>query len=107
VLVTDPTADESAIERSSPIASLIALPLVLLFVWSMFTGFHLWRGHNSGRKWATILFAMQIPILTVPGFSYEYYTGLSVKVIGGHVDNPVSFSLGSKWQSPGVRSTSH
>jgi hypothetical protein len=81
--------------RSGPIASLIALPLVLLFVWSMFTGFRLWRGHNSGRKWATILFAMQIPILTVPGFSYEYYTGLSVKVIGGHVDRPVAFSLGS------------
>ena len=81
--------------RSSLIASLIALPLVLLFVGSMFAGLHLWRGRTSGRKWATILFAMQIPILTVPGFSYEYYTGLSVKVIGGHVDRPVAFSLGS------------
>jgi hypothetical protein len=37
---------------------------------------------------------MQIPILTVPGFRYEYYTGLSVAVSGGHVDKPVSISLG-------------
>jgi hypothetical protein len=81
--------------RTQLIASFIAWPLVLLFVWSILTGFHLWRGQSSGRRWATILFAMQIPILTVPGFSYEYYTGLSVKVIGGHVDKPVSFSLGS------------
>lgn len=128
VLVTDPTADESAIEpqpakaerglallllvggalgvglslymatvvlRSSLIAGLIALPVVLLFVGSMVAGLYLWRGRTRGRKWATILFAMQIPILTVPGFSYEYYTGLSVAVLGGHVDKAVSISLGS------------
>jgi hypothetical protein len=42
---------------------------VLLFAGSMLTGFRLWRGRDSGRRWAIILFAMQIPILTVPGTS--------------------------------------
>ncbi|MDF2434935.1 MAG: hypothetical protein JWP44_4566, partial [Mucilaginibacter sp.] len=81
--------------RRQWVYSLIAGPLVLLFAWSMLTGFRLWRGRISGRTWATILFAMQIPILTFPGFSYEYYTGFSVKIIGGHVDKPVSISVGS------------
>lgn len=81
--------------RTQWVHSLIAAPLVLLFAWSMFTGFRLWHGRDSGRRWAIILFAMQIPTFTVPGFSYEYYTAFSVKIVGGHVDKPVSVSLGS------------
>ena len=81
--------------RTQWVHSLIAAPLVLLFAGSILTGFRLWRGRDSGRRWAIILFAMQIPILTVPGFSYEYYTAFSVKIIGGHVDKPVSVSVGS------------
>ena len=81
--------------RTQWVHSLIAAPLVLLFAGSMLTGFRLWRGRDSGRRWAIILFAMQIPILTVPGFSYEYYTAFSIKIIGGHVDKPVSISFGS------------
>lgn len=35
---------------------------------------------------------MQMPILTVPGFSYEYDTAFSLKIVGGHVDKPGSLS---------------
>jgi hypothetical protein len=77
------------------ITGLIAAALVLLFAWSMLTGFRLWRGQRRGLTWAAILFAMQIPILSIPGFSYEYYTGFSLKIMGGHVEKPVSISIGA------------
>jgi hypothetical protein len=63
-----------------------------LFGWSALTGFRLWRGERRGWKWATILFALQVPVLTVPGLAYEYYTGLAIKLMGGKVG--ASFSLG-------------
>jgi hypothetical protein len=68
---------------------------LFVFVWSALTGYRLWRGEVRGWKWAAILFALQIPILTVPGFSYEYYTGVALQIMGGHVDKTFTFSLGS------------
>jgi hypothetical protein len=68
---------------------------LFVFVWSALTGYRLWRGQVRGWKWATILFALQIPILTVPGFSYEYYTGIALQIMGGHVDKTFTLSLGS------------
>lgn len=69
--------------------------LLLLFAWTALAGFRLWRGEPRGWKSATILFAMQVPILTVPGLSYEYYTGLALRLVGGHVDKALTLSLGS------------
>jgi hypothetical protein len=69
--------------------------VLFVFVWSALTGYRLWRGEVRGWKWATILFALQIPILTVPGFSYEYYTGIALQIMGGHVDKTFTLSLGS------------
>ena len=68
---------------------------LFVFVWSALTGYRLWRGEVRGWKWATILFALQIPILTVPGFSYEYYTGIALQIMGGHVDKTFTLSLGA------------
>lgn len=73
---------------------LVALFLAV-FIWSAIAGVRLWRGEAQGWKWATILFAMQIPVLTVPGFSYEFYTGLALRLVGGDVQNVFSFSLGA------------
>lgn len=50
--------------------------LVALFAWATFTGFRLWQGTPYGRRWAPILFASQIPVLALPGMSYEWFTGL-------------------------------
>lgn len=69
--------------------------LLALFAWSALTGLRLWRGDPRGHKWAVILFAAQIPVLTVPGFSYEYYTGLAIKLVGGDVEGALSFGLGA------------
>jgi len=74
---------------------LLAL-FVWIFVWSALSGLRLWRGKAGGWKWATILFAAQIPVLTVPGMTYEYYTGLSYKVMGGHVTENIALALGSQ-----------
>jgi len=69
---------------------------LLVFVWSGLSGLRLWRGERRGWKWATILFALQIPILTLPGLSYEYYTGIAIPVMGGHVDKWLTFSVGAE-----------
>lgn len=49
--------------------------LAALFAWTAFTGMRLWKGTPYGHKWATILFASQIPVLALPGFKYKWFTG--------------------------------
>ena len=66
-----------------------------LFVWTALTGVRLWRNEARGWKWAKILFAAQIPVLTVPGLSYEYYAGIAIKIIGGEVDSYFNVGLGA------------
>ena len=66
-----------------------------LFVWSAITGVRLWRNDPRGWKWAMILFAAQIPVLKVPGFSYEFYTAASISLMGGHVEQTLPIALGS------------
>jgi len=68
---------------------------VALFVWTALTGIRLWRNDPRGWKWGKILFAAQIPVLTVPGFSYEYYSGIAIKVLGGQVDSHFNMALGA------------
>src|SRR5262245_38644726 len=74
---------------------LLAVLFLGVFAWSALTGFRLWRGDARGKKWAKILYAAQIPILTVPGFNYEYYTGLSLAILGGQAEKNFSFGLGA------------
>jgi hypothetical protein len=66
-----------------------------VFAWSALTGVRLWRGLPSGWKWAIILFIAQIPVLTVPGFSYEFYTGFAIKLVGGKTEDHSALELGS------------
>jgi hypothetical protein len=68
---------------------------LLLFAWSGVTGLRLWGGDARGWKWAVILFAMQIPVLTIPGLSYEYFTGIALKLMGGNTTQTFTFSLGA------------
>jgi hypothetical protein len=62
---------------------LLVAAFLALFVWCVMAGVRLWRGEAKGWKWATILFALQIPVLTVPGLTYEFYTGLALTLAGG------------------------
>jgi hypothetical protein len=60
-----------------------ACALVALFAWVVFTGLRLWQGTPYGRKWATIVFASQIPVLSLPGFRYAWHTGAEFSTISG------------------------
>ena len=52
---------------------------VLLFAWSAWTGFELWKGKRQAVKMAQLILAAQIPNFTIPGFSFDgFYTGLRV-----------------------------
>jgi len=73
----------------------LVVAFLLLFIWCVSAGIRLWRGDPKGWKWATILFAMQVPVVTVPGLSYEFYTGLALKIVGGDVDSNIGFNLGA------------
>ena len=65
---------------------------VIIFVWSALTGLSLWLGKPGGYRWAKILFAAQIPIISVSGLQYWFYTGLNVWLtVSGGVSNSVSF----------------
>jgi len=49
--------------------------------WCTWIGFDLWRGKSHALKWARIIFALQIPYVTVPGFSYLFQTaGVTVQL---------------------------
>lgn len=73
--------------------SLLALPMVglgALFVWAVFIGYRLWQGTPFGRKWATILFASQIPVLVLPGITFQWFTGAQLRLVflfGDHAND--------------------
>ena len=48
----------------------------LVFGWSIWVGFDLWKGKPQSYKWAQVLFLMQIPSVSFHGFSYQFYLGL-------------------------------
>lgn len=52
-----------------------------LYVLAGVIGVTLWRNRNYGKIWATILFALQVPVISSPPFSYEWFTGIAVKFV--------------------------
>ena len=48
----------------------------LAFSWCVWVGIDLWRGKPRGYKWAKVLFILQIPNISFPGFAYQFYAGL-------------------------------
>lgn len=98
-----------ATQSQTQVALLIFLSLfVLLFAWTALKGVDLWRGKPSGYKWGKILFAAQIPSITIPGFNYEFYTGLNLAVLFGQTDKNYSVNIGSSaalYASPEVVGT--
>lgn len=48
---------------------------VLVFMWSVWVGIDLWRGKPHGYTGSKVLFALQIPLITFPGFAYQFYIG--------------------------------
>jgi len=76
--------------------------LAVLFAWATFIGMRLWQGMPYGRKWAPVLFASQIPVLALPGFKYQWFTGAELGVAmqfgGGSSRLGFSANLGANGQ---------
>ena len=78
-------------------ATAIAGVFILIFGWCVWTGVDLWRGRRQALKLAMILFAIQIPVITVPGFSYGLQVGLLVRLAilrGGEFSGGFEFGSG-------------
>ena len=51
---------------------------MLLYGTALVAGVGLWRQRRYGMVWAPVLFALQVPVLSLPRLSYEWFTGASV-----------------------------
>lgn len=69
-----------------------------IFLWSAFVGFRLWRNESGAWKWATLLFATQIPILSNSALAYEFFTGLSIKILYGSGMARFGFNAGAGFE---------
>jgi hypothetical protein len=65
-----------AVAEQSLVFLLPMLFIAILFGWAAFTGLCLWQGTAYGWKWASILFASQIPTIAMPGATYQWFTGV-------------------------------
>ena len=66
-----------------------------LFAWGILTGVSLWRGTARGFRWATFLYALQVPVFSVGPVSYEFSTLLSFRVMAGNTTHFVGANIGS------------
>lgn len=86
---------------SEPFLLGLTLMFCLLMVFAIYIGTELWSGTLRGRRWATMLFASQIPIFFVPGFGFSWFTGLTIAPIlhfGRYASDPsleFSFNFGA------------
>ena len=85
----------------------IAGVFILLFGWAVLTGIDLWLGRSEALTWARILFAIQIPTIAVPGFSYEFHIGFILRfIVRSGFRIGFDFNLGSSFNfyiSPSIQ----
>lgn len=84
-----------AVARMHLGASAVLIASALLFLFAALTGIRLWRDDPRGAKWASILFALQIPVITLRRFDYEFFTGLTLKIVRAQGTWDSNFLLGS------------
>lgn len=58
-----------------------AVALVALYFFTVVIGIALWKNKYYGTIWAAILFALQVPVFSSPTFSYEWFTGVTIKFV--------------------------
>jgi hypothetical protein len=81
------TCVKLAFYQSQPIFSLAAGLLVvfaIIFALCTWTGVDLWRGRPRAYQWAQVLLALQIPAITIPGFAYQFYSGMLLLAYWNH-----------------------
>ena len=69
--------------------------VVLVFMWSVWVGIDLWKGRPRGYTGSKVLFALQIPSITFPGFAYQFYIG---SVLGLSFSNAAETKLNLDFQ---------
>jgi hypothetical protein len=79
-------------EWSRAIVPILSIPV---FAWSAWKGIDLWRGLDSGYRWATILFVLQIPQICIARLTYEFSTGLSARILFGNSTHHIGANIGS------------
>lgn len=63
--------------RTQKLGQLIFLGFAfLLFGATVWAGIELWNGKPRGYMLAKLLFLLQIPIISIHGFAYQFYVGL-------------------------------
>ncbi len=84
--------------RFAPLHWLIAVDsaaFTAVFAWSSAVGLRLWRGDPGGAKWAIALYALQIPVLEIHGFKYDYFTGVAILIVHNPDGSPVALDFGA------------
>jgi hypothetical protein len=81
-------------------ATLLVLTLLFaLFVWAIYVGWRLWQGTPYGRRWGVIAFATQIPVIAVPGFQCQWFTGGQIAptfvMQGGSINMNLALNVGA------------
>jgi hypothetical protein len=75
-------------------ATLLILSLLFaLFVWAIYVGWRLWQGTPFGRRWGVVAFATQIPVIAVPGFQCQWFTGGQIAPIFSMQNGSINFNL--------------
>jgi hypothetical protein len=78
----------------SLVGPLVSFPV---YAWTILKGLELWRGRPNGYWWATRLFALQIPILSIGWLTYEYSVGFSARFSFGETRQPFGLDIGSSF----------
>lgn len=78
-----------------PVFAIFAALFAAAFAFTAWQGVKLWKGTAGGYKWAKILFAAQIPSLSLGNLSYGFHTLLGFTVRIGSGVETTDFNLGS------------
>jgi hypothetical protein len=66
----------------------VAAPIcsLLVFAWTTRVGWGVWQGQAVFIRWARVLFALQTILFNVGGYAYEFFAGVSVRImVGGYL----------------------
>jgi hypothetical protein len=84
-----------ALRQQQDIRVVSSLVSTVLFAACILSGIELWRGRPRGLKFASILFALQIPVFTVARFTYEFSTFFSLRLMIGNTTHSIGGNIGS------------
>ena len=78
-----------------PVFAVAAIAFAAAFGFTAWQGVKLWNGSAGGYRWAKILFAAQIPTLSLGGLTYGFFTLFGFNVQAGAGVEALDFNLGS------------